>query len=188
MDAETQKKIEEVVIEILRCADMEEMTEYKLRNLAADRLGIDLSHPDRKSFVRRVVESFLASNQEDVVEAKQEEQQEVAAEEGEEEDEAGEGDRTRKRGEKEYDDEGDLIVCKLTNKRRVTIQEFRGKTLVSIREYYNKDGKQFPTSKGILPLILFQCFTPISLVSGLCTAMLSNLKELFFVCILVMSY
>ncbi|PHU28125.1 RNA polymerase II transcriptional coactivator KELP, partial [Capsicum chinense] len=37
----------------------------------------------------------------------------------------------------------------LSHKRRVTITDFRGKTLVSIREYYNKDGKELPTAKGI---------------------------------------
>ena len=30
----------------------------------------------------------------------------------------------------------------------MTIQEFRGKSLVSIREYYKKDGKELPSSKG----------------------------------------
>jgi hypothetical protein len=37
----------------------------------------------------------------------------------------------------------------------VTIQEFKGKSLVSIREYYKKDGKELPTSKGTLKLSLF---------------------------------
>ncbi|KAJ1438064.1 Transcriptional coactivator p15 [Sesbania bispinosa] len=49
--------------------------------------------------------------------------------------------------DKEFDDEGDLIICKLSEKRKVTIQDFRGKTLVSIREFYRKDGKELPTSK-----------------------------------------
>ena len=31
----------------------------------------------------------------------------------------------------------------------MTIQDFRGKTLVSIREFYRKDGKDLPTAKGI---------------------------------------
>lgn len=31
----------------------------------------------------------------------------------------------------------------------MTITDFRGKTLVSMREYYKKDGKELPTSKGI---------------------------------------
>ncbi|KAL9257846.1 RNA polymerase II transcriptional coactivator KELP-like protein [Drosera capensis] len=37
----------------------------------------------------------------------------------------------------------------MSDKRRVTVQDFRGKTLVSIREYYKKDGKTLPTAKGI---------------------------------------
>lgn len=41
-----------------------------------------------------------------------------------------------------------LALIQLSEKRRVTIQDFRGKTLVSIREYYKKDGKELPTSKG----------------------------------------
>ncbi|KAL2527731.1 F-box protein SKIP8 [Abeliophyllum distichum] len=37
----------------------------------------------------------------------------------------------------------------LSDKRRVTISDFRGKTLVSMREYYKRDGKELPTAKGI---------------------------------------
>ncbi|KAI0515956.1 hypothetical protein KFK09_008627 [Dendrobium nobile] len=158
MDSATRRSIEEAVLDILRNANMEEMTEYKVRTFAADRLGIDLSSPDRKRFVRNVVESFLASHKEDdavaseAADAPEEEHQKVevaaaAAEEDEAEEE--EDDHRKKRGPREYDEEGDLIVCRLSNKRRVTVQDFRGKTLVSIREYYEKEGKQLPTSKGI---------------------------------------
>ncbi|KAF8379723.1 hypothetical protein HHK36_029170 [Tetracentron sinense] len=45
--------------------------------------------------------------------------------------------------------ESELLETKLSNKRKVTIQDFRGKTLVSIREYYERDGKELPSSKGI---------------------------------------
>lgn len=31
----------------------------------------------------------------------------------------------------------------------MTIQDFKGKTLVSIREYYTKGGKELPSSKGL---------------------------------------
>ncbi|KAI8000008.1 RNA polymerase II transcriptional coactivator KELP [Camellia lanceoleosa] len=38
----------------------------------------------------------------------------------------------------------------LSEKRRVTIQDFRGKTLVSMREYYRRDGKDLPTAKEMI--------------------------------------
>lgn len=41
----------------------------------------------------------------------------------------------------------------LSEKRKVTMQEFRGKPLVSIREYFKKGGKEFPTSKGKFLLV-----------------------------------
>lgn len=41
----------------------------------------------------------------------------------------------------------------LSSKRRVTLSEFRGKTLVSIREYYSRDGKELPSSKGYRSLL-----------------------------------
>merc|ERR1711964_198149 len=37
----------------------------------------------------------------------------------------------------------------ISNVRRVSVEEFRGKKLVSIREYYEKDGKMLPGRKGI---------------------------------------
>lgn len=43
----------------------------------------------------------------------------------------------------------------LSKNRRVTLQEFKGMTLVSIREYYFKDGKELPTSKGAANLTIF---------------------------------
>ncbi|KAK8960449.1 RNA polymerase II transcriptional coactivator KELP [Platanthera guangdongensis] len=165
MDSKTQQTIEAVVLEILGSANLEEMTEYKVRSLAADRLGIDLSLSDRKRFVRRIVESFLASQKKDAANTAQEErQEEIPAakgekggkkeeeeeeEEEEKEEEEVEDDLRRSLGAKEYDDEGNLIICRLSDKRRVTVQDFRGKTLVSIREYYEKEGKQLPSSKGI---------------------------------------
>ncbi|GAB2273048.1 hypothetical protein Dimus_007857 [Dionaea muscipula] len=156
MEAETQKKIEETVNEILKTADMEVMTEYKVRNIASEKLGIDLSVPHHKSFVRYVVESFIrerkAESEEPAAEQpEQQPQQQPVEEEEEKEEEEEEEQRGTKRsaGVKEYDDLGDRIICHLSDKRRVTIQEFKGKTLVSVREYYKKDGKMLPTSKGI---------------------------------------
>ncbi|TXG50727.1 hypothetical protein EZV62_023251 [Acer yangbiense] len=111
---------------------MSETTEYQIRKQASDKLGLDLSQSEYKAFVRHIVNSFL------------EEQEDKSKEQQEEEEVEEEGN-----GNGEYDDEGNLIVCKLSDKRRVTIQDFRGKTLISIREYYRKDGKELPSSKGI---------------------------------------
>ncbi|XP_042000688.1 RNA polymerase II transcriptional coactivator KELP-like [Salvia splendens] len=132
MDEETRNKIEETVLEILKNSNMDETTEFKIRKSSSEKLGMDLSAPTRKKLVREIVETYLT------------EQQAKAEEEEAEEEDGG-----RKPGEKEYDDEGGLIVCRLSDKRRVTLSEFRGKTLVSMREYYKKGGKELPTAKGI---------------------------------------
>ncbi|XVE64665.1 hypothetical protein DITRI_Ditri07aG0118900 [Diplodiscus trichospermus] len=114
MDAETRDKIKKTVREILEEADMDEMTEYKIRQMASQKLELNLS------------------------DSKQEEEEAAAA-----------ADDGNNNNQKEFDDDGDLIVCRLSEKQRVTIQDFRGKTKVSIREYYTKDGKELPSSKGI---------------------------------------
>ncbi|OIV93998.1 hypothetical protein TanjilG_05701 [Lupinus angustifolius] len=132
-DNETKGRIEETVRKILEESNMDEVTESKIRKQASKELAIDLSQPHFKAFVKKVVEAFL--------EEKHEQQQQLEEEEEER--------RERGSKDKEYDDDGDLIICKLSDKRRVTIQDFRGKTLVSIREYYRKDGKDLPSSKGI---------------------------------------
>ncbi|KAF4389425.1 RNA polymerase II transcriptional coactivator KELP [Cannabis sativa] len=129
MEAEMEEKITKTVRSILQQSNMDDVTEYKVRKQASDQLNLDLSKPPYKAFVKKVVQSFL-----------EEQQQQEEEEEGQEEQQTGDG---------EYDDEGNLIVCKLSEKRKVTVQDFRGKTLVSIREYFKKDGKELPTSKGI---------------------------------------
>ncbi|XP_022985428.1 RNA polymerase II transcriptional coactivator KELP-like isoform X2 [Cucurbita maxima] len=141
MDSKIQRRIEEAVRRILESSDMDEMTESKIRALASKDLDLDLSKSPYKALVRKVVESFLQKRSEDQL---QEEAEDASADQLQEEAEDASAAK-----EKEYDDDGDLIVCWLSSKRKVTIQDFRGKTLVSIREFYRKDGKDLPTAKGI---------------------------------------
>ncbi|KDP25279.1 hypothetical protein JCGZ_20435 [Jatropha curcas] len=124
MEPSLKIKIEQTVREILQESDMDSTTEYQIRKIASKKLGLDLNESKYKAFVRHVVNNFL-------------EEQRLKEEQG---------DQSK---EPEYDDDGDLIVCRLSDKRKVTIQNFRGTTLVSIREFYKRDGKELPTSKGI---------------------------------------
>lgn len=173
MDRDIQLKIEKTVVGILETADMADMTEYKVRKLAGEKLNIDLSETQYKKFVRNIVENFLKSRED-------EEEQEQAAEEAEEAEQKAEAEaeeeeeespvkkqKKNKKNKKKkveaskkasqageiqeatIDDNGDTIICKLNSRRNVTIQKFRGNKLISIREYYEKDGKQLPSSKGI---------------------------------------
>lgn len=96
MKPETKVKIEEAVREILGKSDMSETTEYQIRKQASDKLGLDLSQSEYKAFVRHIVNSFLEE---------QEDKSKEQEEEGEVEEEGN--------GNGEYDDEGNLIVCKV---------------------------------------------------------------------------
>ncbi|KAK1300111.1 RNA polymerase II transcriptional coactivator KIWI [Acorus calamus] len=51
------------------------------------------------------------------------------------------------------DDESDEItVCQVSKNRKVSVKSWQGNIMVSIREYYFKEGKELPTKKG--PLFL----------------------------------
>ncbi|KAL5552279.1 hypothetical protein UlMin_002455 [Ulmus minor] len=131
MEAKTEQKIEKTVRKILEESDMDDVTEYKIRKQASSELELDLSKPPYKAFVKQVVQSFLEERTQQQEEEEQEQEEEQTA------------------GGYDYDDEGNPIICKLSEKRKVTVQDFRGRTLVSIREYFRKEGKELPTAKGI---------------------------------------
>lgn len=95
MDSESRRKIEGTVLDILRKTSLDEMTEFKVRVAASERLGIDLSDIDHKSFVRGVVENFLLS---------------AAAPESEPPDVREEQDTRLK---KEANEDGERVICKV---------------------------------------------------------------------------
>ena len=113
MDAATKEKVEETVLEVLRNADMEAMTEFKIRQIATEKLGIDLSEPSRKKFVRQIVEDFLAQQQQQQQHQQQQQQQNDAVSTGEVEEKQEEEDNNN--DGREYDDDGDLIVCRVNS-------------------------------------------------------------------------
>jgi hypothetical protein len=58
----------------------------------------------------------------------------------------------------------------------VTIQSFKGKTLVSLREYYEKDGKQLPGKQGI-SLNMDQFATLLAALSDIKTSLAADFDE-----------
>lgn len=106
---EQHKIIEEKVIEILKNSDMDKTTEAKVRRLASEQLGLDLSEPDYKLFVRRVINSYINEQDERQSHKQQEETEEEKVEPEEEVEEAKE-----EKQEAEYDDKGDLIICRVS--------------------------------------------------------------------------
>lgn len=80
MEAETRRKVEEMVLDILKKSNIDETTEFTIRVAASERLGIDLSGPETKQFVRTIIESYLLSIATDADKPPQEPPQETPKE------------------------------------------------------------------------------------------------------------
>lgn len=89
MEPKLKIQIEQTVREILEQSDMDSTTEYQIRKMASKKLDLNLDVSEYKAFVRHVVNTFLEEQR-----AKEEE-----------------GDKSK---EKEFDDDGDLIVCRVS--------------------------------------------------------------------------
>ena len=46
-------------------------------------------------------------------------------------------------------DDKDNSYLRLTDKKRVTVSTYKGKVVIDIREFYEKDGEELPGKKGI---------------------------------------
>ncbi|KAI3693995.1 hypothetical protein L1987_76952 [Smallanthus sonchifolius] len=133
-------KLEETVNQILKSADLDIATELSVRRAAGKQLGLDLSDLPSKRLIRRIVESFLLSTSPiDEVREETEKAEEVQTDKSPVDD-----------PNIESVDGAERIICRLPGKRKVSIEKFEGTKLVSIREYYKKQGNVFTSSgKGI---------------------------------------
>ncbi|CAN1820861.1 RNA polymerase II transcriptional coactivator KELP [Linum perenne] len=99
---------------------------------------MDLFDIEHKKFVRGVVESCLLKSADGV----------AAGIEGD----AVEAEVQRETVEKkdiEVDNNGNRYICKLSNRSSVNVHDYMGKSLVSIRDYYLRNGLELPSNKGI---------------------------------------
>jgi hypothetical protein len=94
MEPKLRMQIKETVREILEESDMETTTEHQIRRLASNKLDLDLDKSEYKTYVRHVVNSFLEEQK-----AKQEDDEEETGKQ-----------------EQEYDDEGNLVICRVSAK------------------------------------------------------------------------
>ncbi|EEH17140.1 hypothetical protein PABG_07227 [Paracoccidioides brasiliensis Pb03] len=63
--------------------------------------------------------------------------------------------------ERKVDSNGDFYWS-LARSRRLTVSSFKGRTMISVREYYEKDGQELPGKKGIsLPLEQFNALVQL---------------------------
>lgn len=66
------------------------------------------------------------------------------------------GSRNSHGGSTRKEDSNGDSYWEISKMRRITISSFRGKVMVNIREYYEKDGEELPGKKGIsLPIDQF---------------------------------
>lgn len=61
-----------------------------------------------------------------------------------------------------------LIQMQLTGKRRVQISEFKNNTMVSIREFYEKDGKTVSALKDGFARQVYQTYADYSSFTSSC--------------------
>ncbi|XP_050916934.1 uncharacterized protein LOC127132104 [Lathyrus oleraceus] len=146
MEDETRRKVEDMVLDILKKSNIEETTEFTVRVAASERLGIDLSDSLSKQFVRTIIESYLISIATD---DKPEEPPQVSTEAVNVIHNEPPQQCNNVVGVKRKNDDSEHVICQLSTKRNVTVRDFKGTPMVSIREFYLKDGKQKPTTKGI---------------------------------------
>ncbi|XP_059318222.1 uncharacterized protein LOC132068604 [Lycium ferocissimum] len=138
-----RRKIRQVVLDILKTADLETATEFSVRTNAANLLGIQIFDLQEKQFIRRVLESFLLldNNSKSNGEAVKRGEKQLTANLTQQEANVS---LPSERFVESY-----RFICKLSDKTRVGILDIQGKPFVSIRDFYEKDEKLVPSVRGI---------------------------------------
>ncbi|GER48681.1 activated RNA polymerase II transcriptionalcoactivator p15 [Striga asiatica] len=129
LDASKRRKIENTVMEILGASDLESTTECTVRAAVEQRLGLSLSAFSHRRLVQRLIDSFLLS---------------TAAAALNNPSPRGNSPRTYNVENGDYNGK---VICKLSDKRMVTVYDQYGKTMVAIRDFDLIHGNMRP-SKG----------------------------------------
>ncbi|KAL6575625.1 hypothetical protein OROHE_001002 [Orobanche hederae] len=133
LNASKRRKIEDTVSQILGASNLEVATELSVRAAAEERLGLSLSGLSHRRLVQQLVDSFLLSTARAALGTS--------------------SPRRNNHGNGNSDVEsGDYngkVICKLSDKRMVTVHDGSWTTMVEIRDFDLKGGNLCP-KKGLV--------------------------------------
>lgn len=156
--ADDRAKVEACLDVILRKKEAETLTLRQIRAMVEAETEVKASCGGMKTHIASYVDDWLKRKNaegrgvegEAEVEGEEDEEKEAIVESGtKEEEKRGRGKEKRKSASELKDGDDEDLICELSDKRKVVLSSFRGKMLISIREYYQKNGEMLPTSKGI---------------------------------------
>ncbi|KAL6569640.1 hypothetical protein OROMI_014154 [Orobanche minor] len=134
LNASKRRKIEDTVSQILGASNLEVATELSVRAAAEERLGVSLSGLSHRRLVQQLVDSFLLSTARAALGTS--------------------SPRRNNHGNGNSDVEnGDYngkVICKLSDKRMVTVHDRSWTTMVEIRDFDLKGGNLCPKKAELL--------------------------------------
>ncbi|KAL3649587.1 hypothetical protein CASFOL_005990 [Castilleja foliolosa] len=126
-----RRKIEDTILQILSTSDLETATVFSVRTAAEERLGLCLSSLSHRRLVQQLTDSFLLANDGDALDTPPP--------------------RRVNDGNDNNNENGDYngkIICKLSERRMVTVHDSSGTKMVAIRDFGFKDGRHMRPIKG----------------------------------------
>ncbi|KAK6158885.1 hypothetical protein DH2020_006199 [Rehmannia glutinosa] len=147
LSASKRRKIEDTVLQILKATDLDTATEFSVRAAAEQSLGLGLSDLTHRRLVQHLIRSFLLSSAAAILGTTSSHRNN----DGNNNDENGEHHIKQPQQRQLTDVRLGLeanyngkIICKLSDKRMVTIHDAYGATMVAIRDFDMKDGNMLP--------------------------------------------